>query len=142
MPDAAPSPTNVERLKQTYARWSASGGRDADAWLSLFSDEGVLRSVGAEGAALSFAGARHGRSGAEAYFAQLAEAWQIEHWTPVTFVGDGDRIAVLGRVGAKSRATGRSVEIDIAHFWRFEGGRAVECTEIFDSARAVAAATP
>jgi ketosteroid isomerase-like protein len=63
------------------------------------------------------------------------------HWTPETFVGDGDQIAMFGRCGWRHQTTNKVADIAIAHLWTFKEGKAVEVKEIFDSARVVAAAT-
>ena len=61
------------------------------------------------------------------------------HWTPDTFVEDGNRIAMFGRCALTFRDTGESAQVDIAPLWQFDGNKIIELREIFDSAKALAA---
>ena len=74
--------------------------------------------------------------------AAITKDWSMVHWTPETYVAEGERVAVFGTCAWTSKATGKVADVRIAHLWQFENGAAVSLTEIFDSARAVAAATP
>ena len=63
------------------------------------------------------------------------------HYTPETFVCEADRIAMFGRSAFRHRDTGNIADLRMSGLWRFEAGKAVALTEIFDSAVAVRAAT-
>ena len=134
--------SNLERLKAAYKIWDASKGGDTSAWLSLVGDGMRLMSTGGGNAELAFAGHRQSKQEVVAYLTAILQDWTMVHWTPESFVANGDKIAVFGRCAWTAKATGRTAEVHIAHLWRFEHGRAVELTEIFDTARAAAAATP
>lgn len=132
----------TERLEAAYQVWHDSKGSHVDHWAALVDDAIVLRSVGHESGGLSFAKARRSREGVLDYFAKLNRDWRMEYYCPRTFIDDGGRVAVFGSCKWTYRTTGKSAEVMFAHFWRFRGDKAVELVEIFDSARAVAAATP
>jgi hypothetical protein len=55
-------------------------------------------------------------------------------------VNEGDRIAMFGHCAWTNIATGKDMEVRVAHLWEFRDGQVVDYTEIFDSARATAAA--
>jgi len=131
---------DLDRLKSAYRTWHESKGSEADAWLSVFDDEVCMCSMDEAAAGLSFAKDRRSKQEAVGYFSALLADWDMVHWTPETFVCDGDRIAMFGRCAWINKATGRQADIRIGHLWEFRNGRIVGLTEVFDSARAAAAA--
>ena len=64
------------------------------------------------------------------------------HFTPDSFVTDGDQVAMFGRCCWTHRQTQNTAECHIAHLWTFNNGKVTNFTEVFDSARAAAAAMP
>lgn len=134
--------SNVDRLKAAYQVWNDKKGLDTSAWLALISDRMRISSMGSEHKALAFAGERSSREEAVAYMATITKDWSMVHFSPETFVSEGDRVAMFGTCAWASKATGKVADVRVAHLWQFEGSEAVSLTEIFDSARAVAAATP
>lgn len=133
--------TNLERLKSGYRRWHDSKGHDQDVWLDLLGDDVHIHVSGADEEVLAFARAGRSKAEAAAYLSAIVKDWTMVHYTPQTFVADGDTIAMFGRCGWRNKATGKVADVPIAHLWRFRDGKAVELTEIFDTAAAVAAAT-
>lgn len=134
--------TNVERLQAAYKLWNDKKGLDTSGWLALISDSMRITSMGGDNAALAFAAERSNREEAVAYMAAITKDWSMVHWTPETYVAQGDHVAVFGTCAWTSKATGKVADVRVAHLWQFENGAAVSLTEVFDSARAVAAATP
>ena len=132
---------NIERLRAAYQVWHDSKGARSDAWLDLLSDQVRFRSMGGASPLLAFAEERRGKADAVVYFTGLTKDWTMVHWTPETFVNEGDRIAVFGTCAWTHKTTGKLAEVAISHLWIFENGKVVAVTEIFDSARAVNAAT-
>lgn len=133
---------NLAQLKAAYAVWDQFKGQRTDVWLDLVADDMRLISMGEHTSALAFAVPRRSKQEVVAYFTALLADWQMIHWTPETYVCEGDHIAVFGRSGWTNKATGKIAEIRIAHLWTFSSGKAVELIELFDSARAAAAAMP
>lgn len=134
--------TNTDRLKAAYKLWNDKKAQDGSAWLDLMSDNVRITSMASDAQALAFAAERSSRDEAVAYMTALTKDWSMIHWTPETYVSEGNRVAVFGRCAWTHKGTGNVADVRIAHLWEFEGEQAVSLTEIFDSARAVAAATP
>lgn len=132
--------TNVDKLREAYRIWGESRGGDARPWLALVSDDFVFRSVGEE-PALGFSGVHSGASQLTRYFDAILADWRMEFYQVDALFGDEDQVAMFGTCGWTHRKTGATVTTPIANLWRFRDGKAYECVEIFDSARAVAAAT-
>ncbi len=133
---------NLDRLKAAYKAWHDSKGASQQSWLDVMSDSVEIRSTGAPVQALAFAGQRHTKQGAVAYMTSLLGTWRMVHWTPETFVESGDRIAVFANCAWICKATGKTAEVRIAHLWQFKDGKIASLDEIFDTAAAIAAATP
>ena len=135
-------------LKKAYEEFESSKG-DANVWLTSMHNDFRLASMG-DGAgpslsdgkeAMSFAKTRNSKEEALAYFTDLARDWSLVHWTPETYICDGDSIAMFGQCAWTNKATTKTAEVRVAHLWKFRGGKMSELTEVFDSARVVAAAT-
>lgn len=134
--------TNLAPLKAAYHRWHNSKGADSNCWLDLMSDSVQIRSTAAPVAALAFATDRNSKTEAVNYLTSLLKDWSMVHWTPETFVSEGDKIAVFSRCAWTNKATGKVAEVRTSHLWEFQNGKIVSLTEVFDTAKAIAAATP
>ena len=134
--------SHLERLKAAYKAWDACKGREPNCWLDLFADNVRIQSLANPSKALAFASERKSKADAAGYFTNLAQHWSMIHWTPHTFVAEGDKIAVFATCAWTNKQTGKQVETPSAHLWEFENGKATSVIEIFDSARVLAAATP
>jgi ketosteroid isomerase-like protein len=133
--------SNLARLKGAYEAWQECKGADPNCWLDIFADNVRMRSMSNEASALTFAEERKSKAEAIAYFASLAAHWTMIHWTPHTYVTEGDKIAVFSTCAWKNKQTGKAVETPIAHLLQFENGKVASVIELFDSARVLAAAT-
>lgn len=133
---------NLARLKAIYAAWHDRKGDCLDLFRDIMADQIVLRSMDENQPGLAFATDCCTRDQALGYLGGIFRDWDMEYYTPDHYLADGDRIAVFGRCGYRNKATGKLADCRIATMWRFEGDKAVEFIDIFDSARAVAAATP
>ncbi|MEM6496445.1 MAG: nuclear transport factor 2 family protein [Pseudomonadota bacterium] len=132
--------SNLARLKAAYQTWHDTSGRNQEQWLEILGDNMRIRSVGGENAGLEFAAPCNSKQDALRYFTALLDAWEMVQWTPEVFVDGGKQIAMFGKCAWKNRANGKKAEVAISHLWTFEEGGAVELVEVFDTARAAAAA--
>lgn len=130
----------LEALKAAYRAWSEQGAAALPVWRGLLADDFRLASIDDTAPGLSH---RLDTSSADHAIRQLGaifEEWEMDHYTPEHFVCEGESIAMFGRCAYVHKKTRRKAEVRIACLWRFRDGKAVEMTEIFDTARAVAAA--
>jgi ketosteroid isomerase-like protein len=72
----------------------------------------------------------------------ILDEWDMVYYLPKTFDRERNRVAMFGTCKWTNKATGKACEVMVAHLSRFRNGKAIEPVELFDSARAVAAATP
>lgn len=134
--------TNLDRLKSAYQAWHDSKGASGEPWLGLMAENVLMSSLASDqGPELDFAGERRGRGEAAGYFTGLLNDWSMNEWIAETFVGEGDRICMFGHCSWTHKGTGKTANLRIAHYWEFEDGEVIGFTEVFDSARVIAAAT-
>jgi ketosteroid isomerase-like protein len=105
-------------------------------------DDIHMRSAADGAPGMEFSAPRKGKDTVQHYFSSLAADWEMIHYTPETFLADGDRVAVFGKCAYRNRKTGKTAETHVANLWRFRDGLAVEYFELYDTAKAFAAATP
>jgi hypothetical protein len=133
---------NVGLLMPRYEAWAASRGTSVEFWAEIFADEVQLRSLGAGRPGLEFARSRHGRDEMAGFLRELNVHSALEMFEVEEYVADGDRVVMIGRMAWRNRATGKLLESLKVDLWRFVDGQAVEFLEMYDTAAAVAAATP
>ncbi len=133
---------NLENLKAAYSAWDETKGGSAEQWLELFSDSIRIRSISEDTPGLSFARDRHSKAEAVEYLTSILAEWSMVHWTVDQLLEDGDQVAMFGHCAWTNKKTGKTAEVLAAALWKFEDGRIVEFTEIFDTARAAVAAMP
>src|SRR5690242_6957888 len=133
---------HVKILKKAYRRWHATKGKDSAVWLDIMADRIRVRSLAEGRPEAAFAITIKSRQDFQQYFDNLARDWEMVHYTTGTFVAQGDHVAMLGSTSWTNRKTGRRFDTMKADFWTFRRGKAVELTELYDTAAIVAAATP
>ncbi len=139
---AAIDQRNVDSLQELYRLWKLSKGTSTRPWLDLLADRVVFRSAGAADSAIGFARDGVAPRDVEQYFTDLGRDWEMLDFEVESMIAQGDRVAVLSRCSWRNRHTGKASTTMKADFFRFENGRVVEFAELFDTAGAVAAATP
>ena len=76
-------------------------------------------------------------------FARLGSEWDGFAALPEEFLDAGDTVVVLGRYRGTCRATGLTLDAQLAHVWRVGDGRAVrfqQYTDTLQAARVMGAA--
>ncbi len=132
----------MDKLRHAYSEWNRTRGTSVATWVALLADDIDMRSVADGGPDMAFAAPRKGKAAAHDYFSALQADWEMVHHTPEEFLVDGDRVAMFGRCAFRNRKTGKIADTLVVNRWRFRDGLAVEYFELFDTARAFAAATP
>ena len=136
------TPELMEKLRAAYKAWHETNGQSVETWLALMHDDIVMRSIADGAPGMEFSAPRTGKHTVGDYFATLAADWEMIHYTPEEFLVDGNRVAVFGKCAYRSRKTDKTAESHTAALWRFRDGLAIEYFEMYDTAKAFAAATP
>ena len=74
-------------------------------------------------------------------FVRLGTEWTGFAATPVEFIEDGSRIAVLGRYTATHNTTRKALDAQFVHIWTVEDGKVTKFQQYTDTAQHAAAST-
>lgn len=72
-------------------------------------------------------------------FARLGSEWDGFSVAPDEFLGDGDRVVILGWYSGAYKATGKSVRARFAHVWTVRDGTVTHFQQYIDTAKVVEA---
>jgi uncharacterized protein len=92
-------------------------------------------------ALLPWGGTRRGIAEAKTFFAALAENLDFEAFEPREFLGGADFVTVIGRTRARVKRTGRLIDSEWAHVFRFAGDKLASFREFYDTHEEVLAFT-
>jgi ketosteroid isomerase-like protein len=101
-----------------------------------------FRSLAAGAAGMEFTRASARKEEVKDYFSQLTKQWEMIHYTIDEYIAQGDRVVALGSCCFRHKQTGKILDTPKADFHKFRGGKICEFFEFYDTAQAIAAATP
>jgi ketosteroid isomerase-like protein len=134
-PVQVPPTDNVGIVRSVYEAWARG---DIAAVLALV-DEGATWTVPET---VAFGGTYLGPGKVGIFFAKLHESYREVRAEPLSYVGAGDTVSVVGRYRGVARS-GTAVEVPFVHIWTMAKGRATSFTETLDTAKVnTALATP
>jgi uncharacterized protein len=81
---------------------------------------------------------RHGKQEVASFFQAFGPAMG-EEFTPATYATNDDSVLAVVRCRAKSRATGKSIDMNLHHYFRFSGDKVSYYPGTEDTAQTVAA---
>lgn len=130
---------NVETVKAMY---EAFGRGDVEAILERVTDD-VDWSTDAAIESAPWYGAKHGKDELPSFFEGIAQTGPVTEFTPLSFTSndDGD-VQVFLRYAFKVTATGKAVEMNLHHYWRFRDGKVCFVRASEDTALVAAALRP
>ncbi len=133
---------NVATLKDAYQRWHDSKAGSVDHWLNLMTDDVKFRSLAAGASEMQFTRDSSNKDEVKRYFAGLTSEWEMISYRVDEDIAQGDRIVALGQVSFKHKKTGKLLVTPKADFHKFRDGKVCEFFEFYDTASAIATATP
>jgi uncharacterized protein len=86
-------------------------------------------------------GVHRGKVGIAEFFTQFGSTIEVEEFTPLTFAANDTDVLTVVRHRAHSRATGKSISMNLHHYFRFEGGKIAYYRGSEDTAQTAAALT-
>ena len=130
---------NIETARQMY---EALGRGDVQAILNLVTDD-VDWSTDAAIVSAPWYGPKHGKDEVAGFFAAIGGTGPITEFTPLAYAGneDGD-VMVFIRYAFTATATGKHVEMNMHHYWKFRDGKACYVRSSEDTAQVAAALAP
>lgn len=121
----------LETIRKIYRDFAAG---DAAAILDAFEDD-IEFKLTERHPYRSAAGAWHGKQAVvENFFAVAGPEWQDWNVTVEQAIEAPDAVVVEGRYGGVYKPTGRRMDVQVCHVWRFRGERVASFHQYVDTA--------
>jgi uncharacterized protein len=124
---------SIDIAKSLYASFRR---QDTESVLDLFADDTIVHGPTLSTEILPWGGTYNGREGVRQFFKLLAEGLDIEQFDIIDFIGEREKVVVLGFIRGKGRKTLKPFETYFAHIIRVErnNGKIIEFWVFNDSA--------
>jgi len=110
---------DIKTIEQIY---EAFGRGDVAAILEAVTDD-VDWATETASTAAPWYGVRHGKEAVAAFFTAFGSAMEIEEFTPTSFAANDTDVLTVVRCRARSRATGKTIAMDLHHYFKFRDGK-------------------
>ena len=111
-----------DNIKVVQTVYEAFGLSDLEAILGVLTDD-VDWATDTASSAAPWYGVRHGKERVADFFAKFGSTMEIEEFTPLTFAANDTDVLTVVRCRAKSRATGKSIDMNLHHYFVFRDGK-------------------
>ena len=124
---------STDIAKSLYASFRR---QDAESVLGLFADDAILHGPTASKEILPWGGTYNGVEGVKQFFKLLGEGLDIEQFDIIDFIGEREKVVVLGFISGKARMTQKPFETYFVHIIRVDrnNSKIVEFRVFNDSA--------
>jgi ketosteroid isomerase-like protein len=130
---------NIKTIKAVY---EAFGRGDVGTILDALSDDVDWASEASTTGAPWYR-PRRGKAEVGSFFEAFGSTMEVQEFTPLSFAGnDEGEVHTVVRCRATSRATGRAMDQNLHHFFRFNGGQITYYRGSEDTAQVEAALRP
>lgn len=127
-----------ENVKTVQRMYEAFGRGDVAALLEALTDD-VDWAADTSSSAAPWYGIRHGKTQVTEFFQAFGETMEVQEFTPFAYASNDDEVHTVIRMRATARGTGRTVEQNLHHYFRFRDGRVDFYRGTEDTAQTVAA---
>jgi ketosteroid isomerase-like protein len=110
---------NIKTIQLLY---EAFGRGDVGTILANVTDD-VDWATEASGRGAPWYGDHRGHDGVSAFFTEFGSAMEVEEFTPLTFAATDTEVLTVVHCVAKARSTGRRMDQDLHHYFRFRDGK-------------------
>jgi ketosteroid isomerase-like protein len=111
-----------DNIKTVQSMYEAFGRGDVAALLDCVTDD-VDWAAEATSTVAPWFGVRRGKAAVAKFFEDYGSTMEIEEFTPLTFGANDTDVFSVVRVRSTSRATGKSVAMELHHLFRFRDGK-------------------
>jgi hypothetical protein len=132
---AVSADANIKTIQTLY---EAFGRGDVGAIVDSVADD-VDWAAEAAGTGAPWYGVCRSPAEVTAFFTKFGSTMEVEDFTPVSMAGNDTDVLAVVRFKAKSRATGRTVAMDLHHYFRFRDGKIAYYRGTEDTAQVEAA---
>jgi ketosteroid isomerase-like protein len=121
------------RLIAAYKAWHVGRGRVPEHFFALYADDIELHSILDASLAAETGGPFVGKPAAIAYFAMIAERWEMIEGSLDKVVARGNTLVCIGRAAWRNLKTLRVIDGPKVDVWTVRDGCAIRYLEMFDS---------
>ncbi len=111
-----------ENIKTIQGVYEAFGRGDVQAVLHSLTDD-VDWAAETSSTAAPWYGARHGKDGVASFFEAFGSTMEVQEFDPHAFAANDTEVHTVVHCRATSRATGKAIDHDLHHYFRFENGK-------------------
>ncbi len=122
------SNTNIMLVQKCF---ECFGRGDINGILALLAENVIWEEP--ENSDIPYAGKRQGKTAVRGFFESL-EQIELAQFSPQEFIGNGDRVVVLGTWAGQVRSTGKSFQSDWALVWKIINGQVTQFKAYEDTA--------
>jgi uncharacterized protein len=108
---------SIDIAKSLYASFRR---QDAESVLDLFAEDAMLHGPTSSTEILPWGGTYSGREGIKRFFKLLGEGLDIEQFDIIDYIGEREKVVVLGFIRGKAKMTHKAFETYFAHIIRVE----------------------
>lgn len=130
-----------ENIKAIQAIYEAFGQGDVQAVLDGVTDD-VDWATETSSTGAPWYGVRHGKEGVASFFEAFGSTMEVQEFNPYAFAANDNEVHTVVHCRATSRATGKAINHDLHHYFRFDNGKIAFYRGTEDTAQTVAALTP
>ncbi len=130
-----------DNIKTVQSLYEAFGRGDVGAILDNLTDD-VNWATETSSTAAPWYGVRNGKAGVTSFFEAFGSTMEVDEFTPMTFAANDDAVLTVVHCRARSRSTGKAIDHDLHHYFRFRGGRVHYYRGTEDTAQTEAALRP
>ena len=94
---------NVAILKEAYSYWNENKEKAFENWMELMSDNVKLKSLADGVKGMEFSRPSSCKTDVLRYFQELANEWELIHYTVNEYIAQGDRVVAVGNCRWKYR---------------------------------------
>jgi hypothetical protein len=127
-----------ENIKTIQVIYEAFGRGDVAAIVAGVTDDVDWASEARPGGAPWY-GPHQGPDGVAEFFTQFGSTMEVQEFTPLAFAGTDTEVFSVVRCRATSRATGRGIDHELHHYFRFRGDKIAYYRGTEDTAQTEAA---
>lgn len=131
----------AENIKSIQGIYEAFGRGDVDTVLDGVTDD-VDWATETSSTVAPWYGVRRGKDGVASFFNAFGSTMEVQEFNPWAFAGNEDEVHTVVHCRATSRATGKTIDHDLHHFFRFRDGKISFYRGTEDTAQTEAALIP
>jgi uncharacterized protein len=123
--------SNIDTIKAVYA---AFGKGDVSGILDALSDE-IDWAAEAKSTTAPWYGLRRGKQQVADFFNEFGSTMQTEVFTPLTYTANDNEVMTIVHFRGRNIATGRTVDMNLHHWFTFSDGKIVHYRGSEDTAQ-------